>query len=203
MAKAQKKRKKPVEKPAQLFQPKDFLDLIAPAAVKFNTDSYVLGGLYRCVLALRGYPAATEELALLSHICNRAGVTLHLYARQVTAAEEEAIYHMRAACSFIRGSEKHNAGDGRHELTMEKTELTVSMEPERLDALRYFLAAKNKRTPQKELQRALEELYEAYVPAETRAYLDARCRPDRDRRRRPAASKATQMQKEEATDGDH
>ena len=41
---------------------------------------------------------------------------------------------------------------------MEKTELTVSMEPERLDALRYFLAAKNKRTPQKELQRALEEL---------------------------------------------
>ena len=27
------------------------------------------------------------------HICNRAGVTLHLYARQVTAAEEEAIYH--------------------------------------------------------------------------------------------------------------
>ena len=49
---------------------------------------------------------------------------------------------------------------------MEKTELTVSMEPERLDALRYFLAAKNKRTPQKELQRALEELYETYVPAE-------------------------------------
>ena len=93
MAKAQKKRKKPVEKPAQLFQPKDFLDRIAPAAVKFNTDSYVLGGLYRCVLALRGYPAATEELALLSHICNRAGVTLHLYARQVTAAEGDAIYH--------------------------------------------------------------------------------------------------------------
>ena len=56
---------------------------------------------------------------------------------------------------------------------MEKAELTVSMEPERLDALRYFLAAKNKRTPQKELQRALEELYETYVPAETRAYLDA------------------------------
>ena len=93
MAKAQKKRKKPVEKPAQLFQPKDFLDLIAPAAVKFNTDSYVLGGLYRCVLALRGYPAVTEDLALLSHICNRAGVTLHLYARHVTAAEEDAIYH--------------------------------------------------------------------------------------------------------------
>ena len=93
MAKRQKKRKKPVEKTVQMFQPKDFLDMIAPAAVKFNTDSYVLGGLYRCVLALRGYPAVTEELALLSHICNKAGVTLHLYARQVTAAEEDAIYH--------------------------------------------------------------------------------------------------------------
>ena len=86
---------------------------------------------------------------------------------------------------------------------MEKIELKVTMEPERLDALRYFLAAKNKRTPQKELQRALEELYETYVPAETRAYLDARCRPDRRRSRRPAASKATQIQKEEATDGNH
>ena len=93
MAKTQKKRKQPVEKSVQMFQPKDFLDMIAPAAVKFNTDSYVLGGLYRCVLALRGYPAVTEELALLSHICNRAGVTLHLYTRQVTAAEEDAIYH--------------------------------------------------------------------------------------------------------------
>lgn len=85
---------------------------------------------------------------------------------------------------------------------MEKTELTVSMESERLEALRYFLAAKNKRTPQKELQRALEELYETYVPAETRAYLDARCRPDSGRRRRPTGSKAVQIQ-EEAADGDH
>ena len=84
---------------------------------------------------------------------------------------------------------------------MEKTELTVSMESERLEALRYFLAAKNKRTPQKELQRALEELYETYVPAETRAYLDARCRPDSGRRRRPTGPKAAQTQ-EEATDGD-
>ena len=86
---------------------------------------------------------------------------------------------------------------------MEKTELTVSMESERLEALRYFLAAKNKRSPQKELQRALEELYETYVPAETRAYLDARCRPDSGRRRRPRGSKAAQTQKEEATDGGH
>ena len=86
---------------------------------------------------------------------------------------------------------------------MEKTELTVSMEAGRLDALRYFLAVKSKRTPQQELQRALEELYETCVPAETRAYLDARCRPDSGRRRRPTGFKAVQTQEEEATDGDH
>ncbi len=108
MAKSQKKRKKPVEKSVQMFQPKDFLDMIAPSAVKFNTDSYVLGGLYRCVLALRGYPAATEELALLSHICNRAGVTLHLYARQVTAAEEDAIYHKAVNKNRLDRSDQDN-----------------------------------------------------------------------------------------------
>ena len=53
---------------------------------------------------------------------------------------------------------------------MDKIELKVTMEPERLDALRYFLSAKEKRTPEKELQRLLEELYEKYVPADTRAH---------------------------------
>ena len=42
---------------------------------------------------------------------------------------------------------------------MEKIELKVSMEPERLDALRYFLQKQQKGSPQKELERALEELY--------------------------------------------
>ena len=55
---------------------------------------------------------------------------------------------------------------------MEKVELKVTMEPERLDALRYFLSAKEKSTPQKELQRTLDALYEKYVPAEMREYLD-------------------------------
>lgn len=74
---------------------------------------------------------------------------------------------------------------------MEKTELTVTIEPERLDALRYFLSAKEKSTPQRELQRALEELYEKYVPAEMREYLDSKCRPSpaRPRPRRPQKDK--------------
>ena len=72
-------------------QPKDFLDMIAPTAIRFNTDHYILGGTYRCVLALRGYPTSTEELALLRHLGERSGVILHIYARKVTPAEEKVI----------------------------------------------------------------------------------------------------------------
>lgn len=60
---------------------------------------------------------------------------------------------------------------------MDKVELKVTMEPERLDALRYFLSAKEKSTPEKKLKRMLEELYEEYVPADTREYLDSRSKP--------------------------
>ena len=73
--------------------PKDFLDIVAPGAVKFNTDHYILGNSYRTVFALRGYPTSTEELALLQHLGAKSGVTLSIYARQVTPAEERKILH--------------------------------------------------------------------------------------------------------------
>ena len=73
--------------------PKDFLDIIAPGAVKFNTDHYILGNSFRTVFALRGYPTSTEELALLQHLGAKSGVTLSIYARQVTPAEERKILH--------------------------------------------------------------------------------------------------------------
>lgn len=72
---------------------------------------------------------------------------------------------------------------------MEKVELKVTMEPERLDALRYFLSAREKNTPEKELQRMLEELYEEYVPADTREYLDNRNKPAAARSRPRRAAK--------------
>ena len=74
-------------------RPKDFLDLVAPAAVKFDTDYYICGSMYRCTLALRSYPTATEELALLRHLGEKSGVTLTIYTRQVSPAEEERIIH--------------------------------------------------------------------------------------------------------------
>ena len=99
MAKKMQKKKVPES------QPKDFLDMIAPAAVKFNTDHYILGGAYHCAMALRGYPTTTEELALLSQLGERSGVTLSVYIRRVTAAEEQKIIQNAANRSrFERGS---------------------------------------------------------------------------------------------------
>ncbi len=72
---------------------RDFLDSIAPAAVRFNTDHYVLGSSYRTVFAIRGYPANTEELALLRHLGDKSGVTLSIFIRGVSPSEENRIYH--------------------------------------------------------------------------------------------------------------
>ena len=88
-----KKREKPAPKQNKLPRPKEFLDLIAPAAVKFNTDHYIFGSTYRTVMALRGYPPMTEELALLRRLGEMSGVTVHISVRRVTVAEEDAILH--------------------------------------------------------------------------------------------------------------
>lgn len=34
----------------------DFLDMISPSVVKFNTDYFICGNTFRCVWALREYP---------------------------------------------------------------------------------------------------------------------------------------------------
>ena len=91
--KKQKKKKRTVQANVTELQPKDFLDLIAPSAVRFNTDYTVCGDLYRCTMALRSYPSTTEELALLRNLGEKSGVTLRIYTRKVTSAEEEKILH--------------------------------------------------------------------------------------------------------------
>ena len=51
-----KGKKKAAAKPVSAPQPKDFLDMAAPTAVKFNTDHAIVGGVYRTFMALRGTP---------------------------------------------------------------------------------------------------------------------------------------------------
>ena len=70
---------------------KDYLDMIAPSVIHFNTDHYICGNTYRSVWALREYPTATDEQAILRHLGEKDGVTLRIYTRQVTPAEEKKI----------------------------------------------------------------------------------------------------------------
>ena len=116
MAKKQTRKKKKAAAKPEVSQPKDFLDMIAPAAVKFNTDSYILGGAYHCTLALRGYPTSTEGLALLRHLGEKSGVTLRIYTRQVTPAEENAILHNATNKSRM---ERGNTNDMKQSITAE------------------------------------------------------------------------------------
>ena len=70
---------------------RSFLDCIAPGVVKFEVDHYIFGNTYRCVWALREYPASTESQAILRHLREKSGVTLRLYCRQVSPGEEDRI----------------------------------------------------------------------------------------------------------------
>ena len=112
--KKQKKNKKKSAPPTPVT--KDFFDLIAPSVAKFNTDHFILGSTYRCVLALRGYPTSTDELALLRHIGEKSGVTLHIYTRHVNASEQGKIIHNAANRSRM---ERSNTNDLRQSVTAE------------------------------------------------------------------------------------
>ena len=91
-----KNRKREKSVPQEDAKIKDFLDMIAPGIIKFNTDHFICGNTYRCVWVLREYPTATEEQAILRHLGEKDGVTLRIYTRQVTAAEEKKIIHNAA-----------------------------------------------------------------------------------------------------------
>ena len=109
-----KKPKKKLPEPAR--RPMDFLDSIAPAAAKFNTDHFILGSRYHTVLSLKSYPPMTDELALLRRIGDMGGVSLRLTARQVTPAEEDAILHAAANKSRM---ERSNVNDLKQSVTAE------------------------------------------------------------------------------------
>lgn len=113
---AKKKQKKKKKMPEQTPRPKDFLDMIAPAAIKFNTDHFILGSRYHTAMALKSYPPMTDELALLRGLGDMGGVNLRLTARQVTPAEEDAILH--AATNKSR-MERSNTNDYKQSVTAE------------------------------------------------------------------------------------
>lgn len=86
-----KKKINAIEKDFATKPQKTFLDMIAPSVIKFFTDYFICGNTFRCVWALREYPTSTSEQALLRYLGEKDGVTLRIYTRPVTAAEEKRI----------------------------------------------------------------------------------------------------------------
>lgn len=86
------------------MQPLDFLDRIAPGAIRFFPDHYIMGNSYRCVWALREFSPITQELALLRDLSNKAGVSLRIYHRQVSAQEQRQIYERAIRRSNVEKS---------------------------------------------------------------------------------------------------
>ena len=95
---------------------KSFLDMIAPSLVKFEFDRYFCGNSIRCVWALREYPTATDDQAILRHLGEMHGVTLHVYTRIVTPLEESRIVHN----AEIRNRMKRNSTQNIQQARMGK-----------------------------------------------------------------------------------
>ena len=90
---------------------------------------------------------------------------------------------------------------------MEKTELTLYMDSEKMDALVYYLKKENA-TVQVKMEDALRQLYESTVPEAVREFLDAKSapppkpkRPARSSPPKAAVTPAAQV-KEEPVQGD-
>ena len=87
---------------------KDFLDMIAPSVVKFYTDYFICGNTFRCVWALREYPTSTSEQAILRYLGEKDSVTLRIYTRHVTVAEEKRIIANAANKNRMQRSSTNN-----------------------------------------------------------------------------------------------
>ena len=128
-----KKKVQPMIPKAEEVKVKSFLDMIAPLVVKFNPDHFIFGNTYRCVWALREYPTSTSEQAILRHLGEKNGVTLRIYTKQVSPAEEKRIIHNAANKNRM---DRSNTNDLQQAVTAESnlrdvTDLIAAMHRDR------------------------------------------------------------------------
>ena len=124
-----KKTKKAAPQSRETAGIKSFLDMIAPSVVKFEPDHFICGNTFRCVWALREYPTQTDEQALLRHLGEKDGITLRIYTRQLTPAEEDRILHNAANKNRMN---KSNPNDLRQTIIAETNlQDMISMEGSR------------------------------------------------------------------------
>lgn len=89
MAKRKKKELTPEE--IENNNVKTFLDMNMPNHVRFFNDYLVQDNSYRTVWVIRSYPTQTKDLALLSELGEKAGVTLHVISKEMDASKEQKI----------------------------------------------------------------------------------------------------------------
>ena len=73
---------------------------------------------------------------------------------------------------------------------MNKIDVTISIDDDKLNALAHFLKKKST-TPLKELAKTLDTLYEQTVPEEVREYIESRSAPASRPKPKPAPKPAT------------
>lgn len=134
MRSRKQKKKELSEEQLEIIDTKNFFDRIAPGIIRFYTDHYICGNSYRCVWAVTEYPPSTEETAILAHLADRNGVTLRIYDRLVTAAEQRKIVqqamrknHMMTTVSDVNESIK--AQDNINDVVELISELRRNKEP--------------------------------------------------------------------------
>ena len=128
------KKKELSEEQLEVIDTKNFFDRIAPGIIRFYTDHYICGNSFRCVWAVTEYPPSTEETAILAHLADRNGVTLRIYDRLVTAAEQRKIVqqamrknHMMTTVNDVNESIK--AQDNINDVVELISELRRNKEP--------------------------------------------------------------------------
>ena len=134
MRSRKQKKKELSEEQLEVIDTKNFFDRIAPGIIRFYTDHYICGNSFRCVWAVTEYPPSTEETAILAHLADRNGVTLRIYDRLVTAAEQRKIVqqamrknHMMTTTNDVNESIK--AQDNINDVVELLSELRRNKEP--------------------------------------------------------------------------
>ena len=86
-----KKKKIMTEERKAAYEAKNYFDMTVPGIIKFYPDHYVCGNFYKSCWAVTEYPPNTDEYAILGHLADRNGVTLHIYHRLVDSTEQRKI----------------------------------------------------------------------------------------------------------------
>ena len=128
------KKKELSDEQLEIVEAKGFFDRTMPGVIRFYTDHYICGNSFRCVWAVTEYPPSTEETAILAHLADRNGVTLRIYDRLVTAAEQRKIVqqamrknHMMTTVNDVNESIK--AQDNINDVVELISELRRNKEP--------------------------------------------------------------------------